>query len=465
MTIDDAITSILGAENFAEYEQDVYEKYQEMAEHEIIDKLNSFLADVFFVKILKQLGATCACRFLEYREITIRLKSGRQWKIKSPVFLRAKPKRNRGRAPKRQKGALRHLGLELLGIIKRISPALIEICVSMAVLCPSFEVASNALRGFGIAMNEHLLQNITMRFARLAKNVRIECNGDDVWQKSGNRILICVDGGRIRERCPKRGKRKKCQKRQGYSTDWFEPRLLTISQFDQDGKKIKSVSPILDGSCGSLDDFFDLLKQYLLWINLDEASEIVFCADGGKGIWPRIEKLVNELGLDSAKQILDYTHAKQNISIVKKTISDALKLSDKESRKLSFQIRELLWDGNINGIIDLVRDKLAGKRKAPKAALKKMNEYFGDHSRFQYKTFRKNGLPTGSGTVESAIRRVINLRIKGTGLFWKREHAENVIFLRSLVLTGKLRNACRKALAIVRNMFDNNRIYDLPMAT
>ena len=85
----------------------------------------------------------------------------------------------------RQKGALRHLGLELLGILKRISPALIEICVSMAVLCPSFQVAANALRGLGIAMNEHLLQNITIRFARLTKNVRIECNGDAVWQKLG----------------------------------------------------------------------------------------------------------------------------------------------------------------------------------------------------------------------------------------------------------------------------------------
>ena len=96
--------------------------------------------------------------------------------------------------------------------------------------------------------------------------------------------------------------------------------------------------------------------------------------------------------------------------------------------------------------------------------MKKLNEYFGNHNRFQYKTFRDQGLPTGSGTVESAIRRVINLRIKGAGLFWGREHAENMIFLRSLVLTGKLKNACRKGLGIVRNMFDNNILENLPLA-
>lgn len=464
MAVDDVISLAFGTDNFADYEQNVYGKYQEMAERDIIAKLNSLLSSVVFLNILKQWGRQCACRFLEYRKINIRLKSGRQWQISSPVFLRAKPKRKRGRSPKRQKGSLRHLGLELLGIIKRTSPALIEICVSMAVLCPSFEVAANALRGLGITMNEHLLQNITQRFGRFVKNARVECNNEDVWQKPGIKVLICVDGGRIRERRKKRGKPKKGLKRQGYYTEWFEPRLLTINQFDKNGKKIKSVNPILDGSCGSMDDFFELLKEYLESINLEEASEVVFCADGGQGIWPRIDQLINDLMLDNAKKILDYTHAKQNINIVKKTITDALKLSKKETRKLSVQIRELLWEGDIDGIAALVREWLPGKRKAPKAALKKLNDYFGDYSKFQYHTFSDQGLPTGSGTVESAIRRVINLRIKGTGLFWKKENAENIILIRSLVLTGKLRNACRIVSGKVKNMYHNNILTDLQVA-
>jgi len=464
VTVDNVITSVFGMDNFPEYEQNTYAEYQKKAELKIISKLDELLSNIVFLQILKQWGAGCCYRFLEYREITIRLKSGRPWKIQSPVFYRTKPKKKRGRKPKRQKGVIRHLGLELLGIIQRISPALIEICVSMAVLCPSFEVAANALRGLGITMNEHLLQNITLRFAGLAKNTRIECNGDEDWQKPGIKILICVDGGRIRERCTKRGKRKKGLKRQGYRTEWFEPRLLTISLCDENGQKIKSVSPILDGSCGTMKDFFDLLKEYLLSINLDEASEITFCADGGNGIWPGIDKLISELDLSNAKRILDYTHAKQNINIVKKTIFDTLNLSKKEQRQISEEIRDLLWNGSINEISDLVRKKLDGHEEALAISLKKMNGYFGDHSKFQYKSFRDNGLPTGSGTVESAIRRVINLRIKGTGLFWKREHAENIIFLRSLVLTGKIKTACRKALGIVRTMFDQNAINSLLVA-
>ncbi len=124
----------------------------------------------------------------------------------------------------------------------------------------------------------------------------------------------------------------------------------------------------------------------------------------------------------------------------------------------------MLWEGNIDGIADLVREWLPGKKKAPKAALKKLNNYFSDHFKFQYRAFIEQGLPTGSGTVESAIRRVINLRIKGTGLFWKKDNAENIILLRSLVLTGKLRNACRVVSAKGKYMFNNNTLADYQMA-
>jgi len=75
----------------------------------------------------------------------------------------------------------------------------------MAVLCPSFEVAANALKGIGIEINQNLLQYLTKRFVDLTMNIRVECHSEDVWQKPGNKIQVCVDGGRFRERKSKRG--------------------------------------------------------------------------------------------------------------------------------------------------------------------------------------------------------------------------------------------------------------------
>ena len=46
-------------------------------------------------------------------------------------------------------------------------------------------------------------------------------------------------------------------------------------------------------------------------------------------------------------------------------------------------------------------------------------------------------LPIGSGAVESAIRRVINLRVKGPGMFWEEENLESAIYLRAQTLTGR----------------------------
>lgn len=121
MTVENVITSVFGTDDYSQYEQTVYEEYQQKAEAKIITRLNTLLSTTCFLALLKQWGAGCACRFIEYRDITVRMKSGRSWNVRSPVFLRAKPKNKRGRAMKRQQGVLRHLGLEVLGIIKLTS--------------------------------------------------------------------------------------------------------------------------------------------------------------------------------------------------------------------------------------------------------------------------------------------------------------------------------------------------------
>jgi hypothetical protein len=57
--------------------------------------------------------------------------------------------------------------------------------------------------------------------------------------------------------------------------------------------------------------------------------------------------------------------------------------------------------------------------------------------RMQYVAFRLLNIPTGSGCVERAIRRVINLRLKSPGIFWKKETTEVMLFLRRTLLCGR----------------------------
>jgi hypothetical protein len=394
-------------------------------------------------EMLRRLGGKFGLRLHGWRDVGVRLISGEKIMIRSPVFLKAKPKsRGAGRPPKRRKDVLVHLGLEYLGIINLTSSYLIDICVRTATLCPSFELASDTVKSLGINMNPTLLRNIVMRFGRVAMTCRGACHADAALDKPGLKVLVCCDAGRARGRSPKRGKRAEGLKRQGYHSDWFAPWILTISVFGPDGKRDKSISEVIDGSCGNIDEFFTLLEEHLRKVNLAEAAEIVFCADNGAGIWPRCAALAEKLKMKDPKFILDYTHAKQNMGEVAALLAATLKLKDKPAEKLREEIMDMLWQGDILGVKKLVADRLSVKVKGARAALKKANrkldDYFADANKFRYAFYRDGGLPIGSGSVESAVRRVINLRVKSTGSFWKKENAEAMLFLRSLVLTGKL---------------------------
>jgi hypothetical protein len=60
-----------------------------------------------------------------------------------------------------------------------------------------------------------------------------------------------------------------------------------------------------------------------------------------------------------------------------------------------------------------------------------------DAGRLRYHSFRRRGVPLGSGAIESAIRRVLNLRLKGNGIYWTESNAEAVFQLRAGVVSGR----------------------------
>ena len=93
MAVADAINEVLGTDSFADYEQSVYNSYQEKAERDIVNTINALLSSEVFLRVLKTWGAKCACKSHGFRDISIRLKSGRECKVHSPVFLTAKPKK------------------------------------------------------------------------------------------------------------------------------------------------------------------------------------------------------------------------------------------------------------------------------------------------------------------------------------------------------------------------------------
>jgi hypothetical protein len=61
-----------------------------------------------------------------------------------------------------------------------------------------------------------------------------------------------------------------------------------------------------------------------------------------------------------------------------------------------------------------------------KAMITERDYFVRNRQRMAYQTVRALKLPIGSGAIESAIRRVVNLRLKGACIFWGKDNAEKM---------------------------------------
>ncbi|OQX00859.1 MAG: hypothetical protein BWK80_61130 [Desulfobacteraceae bacterium IS3] len=62
-----------------------------------------------------------------------------------------------------------------------------------------------------------------------------------------------------------------------------------------------------------------------------------------------------------------------------------------------------------------------------------------------YKEAQENGLPIGSGEIESAHRYIIQKRLKIAGAWWKEKNAQNILSLRVLRANGDWESYWKKA--------------------
>ena len=82
-------------------------------------------------------------------------------------------------------------------------------------------------------------------------------------------------------------------------------------------------------------------------------------------------------------------------------------------------------------------------------------ERHGEAGHMDYGRYRRRGLPSGSGAIESAIRRVINLRLKGNGIIWREENAEAMLVIRANVLCNRWEETYAR---VCQSMASNRRL-------
>jgi len=99
------------------------------------------------------------------------------------------------------------------------------------------------------------------------------------------------------------------------------------------------------------------------------------------------------------------------------------------------QQRHLLLQGEVEQVITAVQVLCRGRHS--KAIRTHLNYLIKHQSRLAYAKLMALKLPIGSGAIESTVRRVVNLRLKGAGIFWCRASAEALLLLRSYYKAGR----------------------------
>jgi hypothetical protein len=303
----------------------------------------------------------------------------------------------------------------------------------MAATLGSFQETGLVLKERGLEVGVNTIRMITHRYAQRAK-AALSAQEIEINEKiEGCRVIVSTDGGRIRIRKNKRGPKTK-KGRSRYSTDWREPKLLIIYTTNDKGEMDRSFCPFIEGTLKGPDTIFGLMKYYLSKLNICKAAKILFVADGARWIWNRVSKLMLSLGLSVNQfyELVDFYHAVEHLA----KVADLRKgWKAKEKKRWVEKHRKLLLKGMVTQVVKAIREICRGRRS--KELAREKNYFERNQKRMRYDVISDVGLPIGSGAMESAIRRVVNLRLKGASMYWLEETAEAMLMIRSYFKSGR----------------------------
>ena len=352
------------------------------------------------------------------------------------------PKMGRAASGKRRQGegAGVYPAFAALGIFEGKSPLAADLLLRFALQMPSFETARQELETLGHPYDSKMpartvrdfgKQALESRNAQLAAWHRGELGPEKTL--AGRRVVVSADGGRLRIR--RKRKRARSGKRRKYIAEWREPKLITIYALDERGRRDPEVKVQIDATMAGPDETMELLAFHLFRLGAGEASVIEFIADGAPWIWERIDKVIAWAGLDPkrCRKVLDIYHAYEHLGAA----LEACGLVDREKKRQFSRLKNKLRVGKAGDMLLTLQGYL-GRRRTKVHLLQKEIEYFRKRlPLLRYDEIKRKRLALGSGAVESAIRRVINMRVKSPSMFWDEDTAEAMIHMRAQLLSDR----------------------------
>lgn len=154
--------------------------------------------------------------------------------------------------------------------------------------------------------------------------------------------------------------------------------------------------------------------------------DVVVLGDGAKWIWNLAEDL-----FPNRTEILDYYHAAEHLWLCAAALFGQ---ASPETKSWVEEQQERILDDRVEEVIVALKRLRQRYRTGPRRKeIDSLAGYLENNShRMLYKTFIEAGHPIGSGPVESAVKHVIQMRMKRPGTHWGARGADAMLALRCL---------------------------------
>lgn len=365
--------------------------------------------------------------------------------MRSPYY---RPRRIGASSPHRASGKRGEAGsgcyplLEQLGILARVTPATREAIARQVVVCASYAEAHDQLARQGLNVSMLRLVSVAVSTGQAALDLRdaaltsaLTAPLPEQAMLSGLRIQVSFDGGRAKTRSPQKDGQIGANGRRPFESAWREPRVMTVHVLDKHGQMDRKRAALYEVTLADADGVFEQLAGLLRLLGAYAAEQVVFVLDGAKWMWRRLDALIAAAEIPSKRvvKVLDFYHATESIQ---KALQACKSLSAAQRQAEFGRLKGLLLESEdgVEQMLKALRSYARGRRSE---AIKAEIAYLKPHTEhMRYATLRARNQPLGSGVVESAVRRVINLRFKSASTAWREENLEPLLYLRAILKAG-----------------------------
>jgi len=162
----------------------------------------------------------------------------------------------------------------------------------------------------------------------------------------------------------------------------------------------------------------------------------IFVSDAATGIRKEVD--TNPL-FEGFEKIIDFFHTTDHLS----NAAEAIFGQGNDEGEKWYESKRLLLLEEEDGADDVYRSLLYYQKsykysKDRQESLTREIKFFKNNkSRMEYKRFRDNGWPIGSGVIEAACKSIVKCRLCRSGMRWTRAGGQTILTLRSLVKSGR----------------------------